>query len=49
MSKLPAVEKMIHYKINLTGDYNKTSTFKAKQEINIVLKKGILQFNQSKE
>ena len=40
MSKLPAVEKLIHYKINLTGDYNKLSKFNAKQEINIVLKKG---------
>ena len=33
MSKLPAVEKLIHYKIKL-------SKFNAKQEINIVLKKG---------
>ena len=37
MSKLPAVEKSIHYKINLTGDYNKLSKFNAKQEINIGL------------
>ena len=38
--QIPEIEKMINYKINLTGDYTKTSTFDSKQEMNIVLKKG---------
>ena len=40
MRKLGAVEKLINYKINLTGDYIKPCTFNSTQEINIVLKKG---------
>ena len=40
MRTLLAVEKMINYKINLTGDYNKLSILNVKQEINIVFEKG---------
>ena len=30
MRKIPAIEKIINYKINLTGDYIQTSVFGAK-------------------